>query len=203
MSSVLQSLSELVPKSLKAWNAAAAKLLMSWGSMASPVLNMQADSLGIQPSIPSSKGHWPALVSPPPWSLRAWLTMEGGRLTWLWAPGTEAWAWCGTQQLWTLLLRVTIDYKDSARQASFAATKAEAAKMPKISWPPQQLPLTTSGNWDHWCVWQVHCPFEWSCEETCWCGWGPQGVPVAPPASVPGCGQGKCCQHIGLCASLI
>jgi len=34
MSSVLQSPSELVPKSLKAQNAAAAKLLMSWGSMA-------------------------------------------------------------------------------------------------------------------------------------------------------------------------
>ena len=34
--------------------------------------------------------------------------MEGGRMAWLWAPGTEAWAWCGTQQLWTLLLRATI-----------------------------------------------------------------------------------------------
>jgi len=31
-----------VPKSLKAQNAAAAKLLMSWGSTASPVLKMQA-----------------------------------------------------------------------------------------------------------------------------------------------------------------
>ena len=30
--------------------------------------------------------------------------------------------------------------------------------MPKISWPPEQLPLSTSCNWDHWCVWQVHCP---------------------------------------------
>jgi len=38
--------------------------------------------------------------------------------------------------------------------------------MPKISWPPKQLLLTTSGNWDHWCVWQVHCPFfEWSYEK--------------------------------------
>ena len=52
-------------------------------------------------------------------------------------------------------------------------------------------------SWDHWCVWQVHFPFfEWSYEETCWCVWQPQGAPVAPPASVPGCGQGKCCQHI-------
>jgi len=62
MSSVLQSSSELVPKSSKAQNAAAAKLLMSWGSMASPVLKMQAASQGIQPSTPSSRGHWPALV---------------------------------------------------------------------------------------------------------------------------------------------
>jgi len=57
MSSVLQSPSELVPKSLKAQNATAAKLLMSWGSMASPVLKMQATSQGIQPSTPSSRGH--------------------------------------------------------------------------------------------------------------------------------------------------
>jgi len=108
MSSVLQSPSELVPKSLKAQNAAAAKLLMSWGSMASTVLKMQAASQSIQPSTPSSRGHWAALVSPLPWSLSAWLTMEGGRMAWLWAPGTEAEAWCGTQQLWTLLLRASI-----------------------------------------------------------------------------------------------
>ena len=36
--------------------------------------------------------------------------------------------------------------KDSARQAGFAATKAEGCKMPKISRPPKQLPLSTSGN---------------------------------------------------------
>ena len=40
VSSVLQSPSELVPKSLKVQNAAAAKLLVNWGSMASPVLNI-------------------------------------------------------------------------------------------------------------------------------------------------------------------
>ena len=57
MSSVLQSPSELVPKSLKAQNATAAKLLMSWGTMASPVLKMQAASQGIQPSTPSARGH--------------------------------------------------------------------------------------------------------------------------------------------------
>ena len=72
--------------------------------------------------------------------------------------------------------------------------------MPKISWPPKELPLSTSGNWNHWCVWHVHCSFfEWSYEETCWCVWRPQGAPVAPPASVPGCGQGKCCQHWPVC----
>jgi len=32
-------------------------VLMSWGSMASPVLKMQAASQGIQPSTPSSRGH--------------------------------------------------------------------------------------------------------------------------------------------------
>ena len=132
MSSVLlQSPSELLPKSLKAQNAAA-KLLMSWGSMASPILKMQAASQGIQPSTPSSRGHWLALVSPLPWSLSAWLTMEGGRMAWLWAPGTEAGAWCGTQQLWTLLFwSGPLGYKDSARQAGFAATKAEVAKCQK------------------------------------------------------------------------
>ena len=57
MSSVLQSPSELVPKSLKAQNSTAAKLLMSWGSMASPVLKMQASPQDIQPSTPSSGGH--------------------------------------------------------------------------------------------------------------------------------------------------
>ena len=57
MSSVLQSPSELVPKSLKVQDAAVAKLLMSWGSMASAVLKMQTASQGTQPSTPSSRGH--------------------------------------------------------------------------------------------------------------------------------------------------
>jgi len=75
--------------------------------------------------------------------------------------------------------------------------------MPKIPWPSKQLPLSTSGNWDHWCVWQVHCPlFECCCKESCWCVWWSQGATVAPPTPVPVCGQGKRCQHIGLCASL-
>ena len=130
MSSILQSPSELVPKSLKAQNVAVAKLLMSWGSMASPALKIQAASEGIQPSTLSSRGHWPAFVSPLPWSLSAWLTMEGGRMAWLWAPGTEAGAWCGTQQLWTLLLRATIKTLPN-KQAGFAATKAEVGKCQK------------------------------------------------------------------------
>ena len=46
-----------LPKFLKAKNAAAANLLMSWGSMATPVLKMQATSEDIQPSNPSSRAH--------------------------------------------------------------------------------------------------------------------------------------------------
>jgi len=59
MSSVLQSPSEPVPKSLKAQDAAGtvAKSLMSWGSMASPALKMQGASQGTQPSTPSSRFH--------------------------------------------------------------------------------------------------------------------------------------------------
>jgi len=49
--------SELVPKSLKAQDAAVAKLLMSWGSTVSPVLKMLAASQGTLPSTLSSRGH--------------------------------------------------------------------------------------------------------------------------------------------------
>jgi len=52
MSSVLQMSSDLVPKFLKAQNAAMAKLLMSWGCMGSSSLKTQAVSPGIQPSTP-------------------------------------------------------------------------------------------------------------------------------------------------------
>ena len=128
--------------------------------MASSVLKMQAASQGIQPSTSSSKGHWLTLVSPSPWSLSAWLTMKGGRMAWLWAPGTKVGAWCGTQQLWTLLFRATITIKTPPdRLVLWPQKKSWGHKMPKISWPPKQLPLSTSGNWDLWCVWQVHCPF--------------------------------------------
>jgi len=60
MSSVLQSPSELVPKFLKAQDASVAKLLMSWGSMASPVLKMQALSHQLHPQ-EFIEPHWPPL----------------------------------------------------------------------------------------------------------------------------------------------
>jgi len=44
MSSELQSPSELVPKILKAWNAAVVILLTGWGFMVSPALRMPAAS---------------------------------------------------------------------------------------------------------------------------------------------------------------
>jgi len=95
-------------------------------------------------------------------------------------------------------------YKDSARQASFTATKGRGCKMPKIPWPPKQLPLSTSCNWDHWCVWQLHHPLFWmATQRTCWYVWWLQGAPVVSPAPVPGCGQWKCCQIIGLFVILI
>ena len=56
MSSVLQSPYELVPKFLKAWNAAVVNSF-GGGSMDSPALRMQAASLVIQPSTPFLKGH--------------------------------------------------------------------------------------------------------------------------------------------------
>ena len=97
-------------------------------------------------------------------------------------------------------------YKASARQAGFAVTKAEAAKCQKYhdlqsNYHLQPVAIETTGVYG-----KSTAPFlsgEWSCEETCSCVWRPQGMSVATPASVPGCGQGKCCQHIGLCASLI
>jgi len=53
--------------------------------------------------------------------------------------------------------------------------------------------------------WQAHRPFfnEWPCRETCWYVCWPHRVPVAPPAPIPGCGQRKHCQHIGLCTGFI
>ena len=162
--------------------------------MASSVLKMQAASQGIQPSTSSSKGHWLTLVSPSPWSLSAWLTMEGGRMAWLWAPGTKVGAWCGTQQLWTL---VQGHYKDSARQAGFVATKKKLRSQNAKNIMTSKA-ITTFNQWQLRPLVCMASPlplFEWSFEETCWCVWRPQGAPVAPPASIRGCRQGKCCQH--------
>jgi len=162
-------------------------------------------SQGIQLSTPSSRGHWPALVSPLPWMEPVGLTNDGrglGRMAWLWVAGTEASAWCGFAQAYykdTLLLRPTIKKTLPER----LVLRSQIAKNMMTSKAITNF-NQSNGNWDHWCVWQAHCPFfEWFYKETCWCVWRPQGAPVAPPASVPGCGQGKCCQHIGLCASLI
>jgi len=140
MSSVLQSPSELVPKSLEAQNAAATKLLMSWVSMASPVLKMQAAAQGIQPATPSSRGHWPTLVSPLPWSLSAWLTME--------------------------------------LEGISMATETTGTGLVCMATSP--LPL----------FWVVLQGYLLMCLAT------PVWAPVAPPVSVPGCGQGKSCQRI-------
>jgi len=83
MGSILQSPTELVPKSSKAQNADAAKLSMSWGSIASAVLKMQGVSLDILPSTASSKDYNLALISPLPWSLSAWNMIEGGQMYWI------------------------------------------------------------------------------------------------------------------------
>ena len=34
----------------------------------------------------------------------------------------------------------------------FCSYKSWGCKMPTIPWPPKHLPLSTSGNWDHWCM---------------------------------------------------
>ena len=97
-------------------------------------------------------------------------------------------------------------YKDSPRQASLAATKAEAAKCQKYhdlqrNYHLQPVALETTGVYG-----KSTAPFLSGLAKKLVdvSGDPREGVPVAPPASVPGCGQGKCCQHdIGLCASLI
>jgi len=64
MSSVLQSPSKLVPKSLKAQDATVAKLLMSWGSMASPVLKIRLLPKALSHQLHPQEvidPHWPPL----------------------------------------------------------------------------------------------------------------------------------------------
>ena len=77
-------------------------------------------------------------------------------------------------------------------------------QIPEIQRPLWQLLLSTSCNWNHWCVWQVHRPLlKLSCKETRWHFGRHQGATVVPPAPVSGHVQKEHCQHIGLCASLI
>ena len=38
--------------------------------------------------------------------------------------------------------------------------KVWGCKMSKILWPQRQIPLPTSCNWNHWCVWKEH-PLFW------------------------------------------
>ena len=96
-------------------------------------------------------------------------------------------------------------YKDSARQAGFAVTKAEVAKCQKYhdlqsNYHFQLVAIETTSAYG-----KSTAPFLSGLAKKLVdvCIWRPQGAPVAPPASVPGCGQRKCCQPIGLCASSI
>ena len=95
-----------------------------------------------------------------------------------------------------------VHYKDSARLAGFAATKAETLKCQKYhdlqsNYHLQPVAIETT------CVYgKSTAPFLSSLakkldvsDDPRECQWLHQHV--------PGCGQGKCCQHIGLCASLI
>ena len=204
MSSVLQSPSELVPKSLKAQNAAAAKLLMSLGSiMASPVLKLQAASQDIHSAINSIlktviDPHWSPLYFGTCWPDQWWKVARWPDLGPL-VQRSEPSMGCNSCGYFC-----SGPLQDSARQAGFAATKAEAAKCQKYhdlqsNYHFQHVAIETTGV----CMASPLPLFEWSCKETCWCVWRPQGAPVAPPGSVPGRGQEKRCQHIGVCASLI
>jgi len=187
MSSVLQSPSELVPKSLKAQNAAAAKLLVSRGFMACPVLKMPL------PKTFSHRLHPQEVIDPYRSPLYLWACRpdkwrkEAGVLT------LGPW-YRGLRVVWDATVVDTFTqghYKDCARQASFAAAKAEIAKCQKYhdlqsNYHFQPVEIETTGVYGK----STSPFFEWSCKETCWCVWPPQG---APPASVPGCGQRKCC----------
>jgi len=115
---------------------------------------------------------------------------------WLWAP------WCSGL---SLVLDTTVvntfaqgQYKHYTRGLVSQPQKLRPQNA-KIPWPPNKLPLSTSGNGDHWCVWEVHFPFfEWSYKETCWCVWRPQGAPLAVVR-----GSAASMIDIGLYATLI
>ena len=166
----MQSPSKLVSKSLKAQNATVAILLMSWGSMAFPILKMQATSLDIQPSPPSKKVidvHWSPLYP------GAWQMTKGGQMVFFDfgllvkrpkpSMGCNS---CGHFCLGPL--------RRHCQRGKFCDYIGWGCKMPKVPWPTKQLPLSTSCNRGHWCEWQVHCTFfEKPCKETCWYVWWP------------------------------
>ena len=93
----------------------------------------------------------------------------------------DAWLWAPCCSGLSLVLDATVvstfaqgQYKDYTRGLVSQPQKLRPQNA-KIPWPPNKLPLSTSGNGDHWCVWEVHCPFfEWSYKETCWCVWRPR-----------------------------
>jgi len=91
MSSELQSPCERVPNFLKACNASVISLLIGWGFifMAFPALRIRAASLGIQPSTPSSKCHWLALVCPLFWGPLARRDRRHDLMVSLWTLGTQ------------------------------------------------------------------------------------------------------------------
>ena len=152
MSSVLQSPSELVPKSLKAQNAAVAKLLMSLGSiMASPVLNLQAASQDIHSAINSIlktviDPHWSPLYFGTCWPDQWWKEARWPDLGPL-VQRSEPSMGCNSCGYFC-----SGPLQRLCQTGWFRSYKSWGRKMPKIPWPPKQLPLSTCGHWDHWCV---------------------------------------------------
>ena len=190
MSSVLHSPSELVPKSLNAQNSAAAKLLMNWVSMASPVLKIQAASQDFQPSTPSSKSHWPAFISLLQYLGACWPDksreagwIDFGHLVQRPKPSMGRNSCGHFARVTTKPLPDKTDW--------FRGYKSWGCKMPKIPWPPKQLPLSieTTGVYGKYTV-PFLCGLAKKLVDV---SGNPQGAPVPPPASVPGCGQGKRC----------
>ena len=147
MSSVLQLPSELVPKSLKAQNAAVAKLLMSWGSMASPVLKIQATSQGIQSSIYSILKRQLTCIGLPSTLEPVSLTNDGRR-----PDGLILGPWySGLSLVWDATVVDTFahgHYKDSTRQAASAATKCQKYYNLQSNYHFQPVAIETTGVYD-------------------------------------------------------
>jgi len=119
--------SEIGPKSLKAQNVAAAKLLISWGSMAcTKNAGCFPRHLAINSILKRSltRTGLPSTLEPVD------LTNNGRR-----PDGLTLGPWYrGRSLVWDTTVVDTFaqgHYKDSARQAGFAATKAEVAKCQK------------------------------------------------------------------------